>query len=504
MLKNRREFLKLIAKGSIVITTPVLLNCGPQVEKRPNILICISDDQSWPHAGAYGCKFVNTPNFDRISHEGILFNNAYVSAPSCCPSRGSILTGQAFYRLERASMNHTRWSDKFKVYTDILAAADYHVGFTGKGWGPGNWKVTERKHNPAGQEYNNYKTEPTAKGMSNIDYARNFKDFIEKRADDQPICFWYGGYEPHRIYEKESGLKQGKKLEDVDVPSIYPDVEEIRSDLLDYALEIEWFDTHLGRMIKILEEINELDNTIIVVTSDNGMPYPRAKATVYDMGTHVPFALRWGNKVKSGRIVDDFISLTDLAPTFLEAAGLSIPNEVTGKSLMNILFSEKSGQIESDRDFVITGIERHFPGSREGSNCYPIRTIQTHQYSYIRNYESDRMPVGEINSKVWPDNDPTHGYADTDGSPTKTHLVNNRKTYPRLFELAFCIRPEVELYDIQKDPYQMFNLAEDSRYNTIKANLSRQLQIVLQKTQDPRQLGKGDLFEFYAKEYPGY
>ncbi|GAG17046.1 unnamed protein product, partial [marine sediment metagenome] len=100
--------------------------------------------------------------------------------------------------------------------------------------------------------------------------------------------------------------------------------------------------------------------------------------------------------------------------------------------------------------------------------------------------------------------DPTHGYAGTDGSPTKTHLVNNRKTYPRLFELAFCIRPEEELYDIQKDPYQMFNLAEDSRYNTIKANLSKQLQIVLQKTQDPRQLGKGDLFESYAKEYPGY
>ncbi|MHC4620585.1 MAG: sulfatase-like hydrolase/transferase, partial [Planctomycetota bacterium] len=121
------------------------------------------------------------------------------------------------------------------------------------------------------------------------------------------------------------------------VPESLPDVPEIRSDILDYYLEIEWYDQHLGRMIKLLKDMGELDNTLVVVTSDNGMPFPRAKANLYDLGVRMPLAVRWGGRVRGGRVVDDFISLTDLAPTFLEAAGLQVPAQMTGRSLVDIL-----------------------------------------------------------------------------------------------------------------------------------------------------------------------
>ena len=153
----------------------------------------------------------------------------------------------------------------------------------------------------------------------------DIQDFLDKRPEDSPFCFWYVGKDPHRVFKKGIGLQQGKKLSEAELPPFYPDSPEIRGDLLDYAVHTEWFDEHLGRMLKKLEDIGELDNTLVVVTADNGMPFPRAKATCYEFGTHMPLAVRWGEKVKPGRVLDDFVSFTDFAPTFLEAAGLPVP-----------------------------------------------------------------------------------------------------------------------------------------------------------------------------------
>ena len=137
------------------------------------------------------------------------------------------------------------------------------------------------------------------------------------------------------MYEQGSGVRAGKRLQDVEVPPYLPDCEEVRSDLLDYALEIEWFDTHLGRMLDRLEGMGELENTIVVVTGDNGLPFPRAKANLYEQGMHVPLAICWGAEVAGGRTVTDLVSFADLAPTLLDAVGLEASSEMTGRSLMN-------------------------------------------------------------------------------------------------------------------------------------------------------------------------
>jgi len=446
---------------------------------------------------------VSTPHFDRLAREGVLFNHAYVSTPSCNPSRTSVLTGLPFYRLKEASMNHTKWAPSLKVYTDTLAAHGYHVGYTGKGCMPTDWRTVGRKHNPAGPVFNRFSVEKgdQAHGMVGqfTDYARNFKDFLDRRPQGQPFCFWYGGKEPHRPFQKGIGLREGKKLNDAEVPSFYPDTKEIRSDLLDYAVHIEWFDTHLGRMIAQLEAIGELENTLIVVTGDNGMPFPRCKAACYEWGIHVPLAVYWGGQIRGARVIDDFVSFTDLAPTFLEAAGLPVPEYMTGKSLMPLLMAEGSGRIEAQRDRVVVGVERHFPGGRAGGWGYPIRAIRTRQYLYIRNLASDRWPAGDPTGPVWPDDDPTGGFGDVDGSPTKRYLCEHRSDHRRFYDLAFGKRPAEELYDVSQDPYQLQNLADDTRYAEAKSELARRLKRELINTQDPRALGRGQELDDYAR-----
>jgi len=335
------QLFQRVMKRLLLLSFFALTLAARAVDSRPNVLLCIADDASWRHFGANGDKVCRTPNFDRVAREGVNFTRAFCSSPSCTPSRGALLTGQDFWRLEQGANLWSHWPNKFAVYPDLLAKAGYHVGLHGKGWGPGDFKSGGREHNPAGAAY------------------RDFATFLESVPQGKPFCFWFGSQDPHRPYERGAGVKSGKRIEEVSVPPFLPDTPAVRSDILDYYFEIERFDRDLGAMLKLLEDAGRLDNTLIVVTSDNGFPFPRGKATCYDAGTRMPLAIRWPARVKAGRGVDDFVSLIDLAPTFLEAAGLKPLPEMTGRSLLPLLTSEKSGQIDPARDKVFFGRERH-------------------------------------------------------------------------------------------------------------------------------------------------
>ncbi|MHC4644345.1 MAG: sulfatase family protein [Planctomycetota bacterium] len=497
---KRRDFLKMLGGGTatLAITSCVNERSTKKMPKvRPNILFCISDDQSWLHAGAYGDKVVKTPNFDRIAREGVLFTHAFGAGPSCTPSRSAILTGQEIWRLEEGGLLMGTLPGKFKTYPGLLEAAGYHVGYVHKGWSPGNYKVSGWDHNPAGsKKYGKRRSDPPASGIGKRDYARSFEDFLKDRREGQPFCFWYGCQEPHRDYEQGSGLRAGKTLDGVVVPESLPDVPKIRSDMLDYYLEIEWYDEHLGRMIKLLEDMGELDNTLIVVTSDNGMPFPRAKASLYDLGVRMPLAVRWGGQASGGRIVNDFVSLTDLAPTFLEAAGLQVPAEMTGRSLIDILLADKSGRVDRRRDKVFTANERT-TWCRPNGAGYPSRAVRTYQWLYIRNYEPERWPAGDPDINA----EPEGIYGDINAGPAKTYMIEHRDDpeVAPLFELGFGKRPAEELYDVVKDPWQISNLADDVAFAKVKAGLMFQLERYQRNTKDPRILGKSpwDYYPYY-------
>ena len=459
------------------------------MSSKPNILFAIADDAS--HMSAYGHKFLNTPHFDRVAKEGVLFANAFTTNPKCAPSRACILTGRHTWQLEEACNHFGVFPNKFAVYPDLLEQAGYHVGYTGKGWAPGDHKRGGFTRNPAGPDYHGNTLTPPSSSISNKDYAANFADFLKDRNADQPFCFWYGGHEPHRRYEPEEGLKSGKKIEDVTVPPYLPDDDIVKRDLLDYAFETEWFDHHLGLMIKQLEDNGELDNTIIVVTSDNGMPFPRVKGQMYEADFHLPLAVRWGNAGNGGRIIEDFVSFTDYAPTFLEAAGINIPDTITGKSFLNLLQSNQEGWIDPTRDHVLMGKERHDVG-RENDTGYPVRVIRTKEYLYVHNFEPNRWPAGN----------PETGYTNIDSSPTKTLILEQHdagnNTY---YNLAMGKRPAEELYKMPEDAACMHNLANDPDHATVKQGLWQTLKSELETQSDPRILGKGDIFDTY--EYVG-
>jgi N-sulfoglucosamine sulfohydrolase len=280
--------------------------------------------------------------------------------------------------------------------------------------------------------------------------------------------FWYGGHEPHRTYEYASGYKAGKLPNDVKVPDFLPDDSITRQDIMDYVLEIEYFDSHLLKMLDLLEKRGVLDNTLVVVTADNGMPFPYAKANLQEYGTHVPLAISWPKEFIEIKASHELVSLIDLAPTFLEAAGIEDYHDMTGKSMMPILRAESNAEF---REYVLTGRERH-THARPDNLGYPARAIRTKDFLYIKNYAPDRWPVGdpvpvtaenkeraaaEGFKSLFP------GYHDIDGSPSKTLMMNKSREIPALFQQAFLKRPEGQLYDILTDPYCINDFVREAR-----------------------------------------
>ncbi len=451
-------------------------------DRRPNVLFIIFDDWSRAHAGAYGCDWVKTPNFDRVAREGVLFKNAFTSNPKCSPCRASILTGRNTWQLEEAVCHNGLFPAKFVVYPDLLEKVGYTVGLTGKGWGPGDFRTGGRTRNPAGPSFDQMSQEVPASGISKLDYSGNFAAFLKQRPTDKPFCFWMGFHEPHRGYELNSGVRLGKKLEDVKVPSFLPDNKIVRGDLLDYSVEVEWGDAQVGRALQALEAAGELENTIVIVTSDHGMPFPFVKGQIHEDGFHIPLAMRWGKGIKPGRVVEDFVNVRDFAPTFMELAGLQPHEQMTGKSLANLLRSEKSGWIEN-RDVMLAGKERHDIG-RPNDWGYPVRAMRTKDFLFVHNFHPER----------WPACDPETDFGNCDASPTK-EVVKALGGY--YFDLSFGRRPADELYDIRHDPECVNNLASDLAYAQIVEESRYRMMEMLKKEQDPRALGNAAIFDTY-------
>lgn len=501
-------------------------------DARPNILFCFADD--WGrHASAYakldGKGSINdaiqTPNFDRIAREGVLFRSAFVSAPSCTPCRSALLSGQHFWRTGRGSiLQGAVWDSSIPSYPLMLKGAGYHIGKSYKVWSPGTpvdapYGGKTHAYEKAGGRFNNFSqnvTKLVANGKSVAaakqeiydEVAGNFDAFLADRKAGQPFCFWFGPTETHRSWTRGSG----KALWGIDpdsltgkMPPFLPDVPEVREDVADYFGEAQAFDAALGIFLKKLEAIGELDNTLVVVSGDHGGPgFPYGKCNLYDFGSSVALAIR-GAGAKGGRVVDDLITLPDLAPTFLELGGVKIPEVMTGRSLVHILKSSAAGQVEAKRDAVFIGRERHVENARPDFTPYPQRAIRTRDFLYIINFKPDRWPMGNpyrIDGPNPPDhkelcNNSRITFSDMDAGPTKAWLIEARHdpNWKGRFDMAFGIRPREELYDLKKDPHEIRNFAANPEYADTRAALEARLMNELRTTGDPRVADGGRFFE---------
>ena len=450
-------FLGLICS----VTRPIEKKWNENPPQTPNILFLIADDWSYPHAGAYGDKVVHTPTFDWLAENGAVFENAYCSAPSCSPSRASILLGRYPHQNESAGNLWSVIPNKFPNWVSLLKEAGYHSGKSRKGWAPGDFKAGGYEHNPAGRDYPDFRT------------------FLKNKKDEQPFVYWFGSSDPHRIYETNSGVKTGMDLSLVEVPGFLPDLPCVRNDILDYYYEVERFDRECGNIIAQLKENQMLENTLIIMTSDNGMPFPRAKATLYDYGTRIPLAMYWKDHIEGGKIITDFMNFVDFAPTFLEAAQLEIPLVFSGSSLLEIFTSQGN---KSDRTKVFLERERH-ANVRKGDLSYPIRAIRTKEFLYIKNFEPDRWPAGDPNAHI-----SVGQYGDVDNSISKFLIMKmeGKLSDKNYFKLAFGKRPSEELYRLSNDPFNLKNEIENKAYRAEVLSLRKELKNWMKQTNDLR------------------
>lgn len=454
------------------------------MNKRPNILFALADDAS--HFGIYGHSFVKTPALDWIAQQGVRFEQAFTANPKCAPSRASILTGRYPWQLEDACNHFCYFPKGLTLMPDLLENAGYHIGYTGKGWAPGDYESAGYQRNPAGIAYQKYRlTPPEGSKINTCDYARNFEDFLQKKPNDTPFYFWFGCNEPHRHYAYGEGIRGGKRMEEIQqVPAYWPDCEETRIDMLDYAYEIEWFDYHLQAMLDLLQARGELENTLILATSDNGCPFPRVKGQMYEQDFHMPMVGMWQSKRSwhGMRKENGFVEFVDIAPTFLQAAGLETPTCMTGHSFLPALQDHGDEYTAHANHFVLFGREKHDLG-REGDLGYPVRCIRDTHYLYCKNYAQDRWPAGN----------PETGYTNCDSSPTKDKVLTLAEAgEDYYYQLAFAKRPGVELYDIQQDPLCLNNIA--MQYPELCAQMDALLYQNLLETKDPR-LEDPDYFE---------
>jgi len=519
----------LILVGLLIIAT----SCKNESisNKCPNILFAISDDQSFAHTSFGGSEFIKTPAFDRIAREGVYFSNCYAGSPGCAPSRSALVTGRHHWQNEQSGQHASSWLKKYVPFVDLLEKNGYSTGRTGKGVGPFQYARNKndtlwRKTNAAGPAHSNivYNEEDDVRfgtGISKTNYSENFKYFMENIRGDKPFFFWYGAREPHRVYEKGSWRNRHKKLEDVTVPDFLPDNEVIRGDLLDYSVEIEWFDLHLQQMLDYLDKIGELENTIVIVTADNGMPFPRAKANCYEYGSHVPLAIRYPKEFRENKIINDPVSFIDFAPTLLEITKTTSEGmlPITGISLLEMLKSDESVIVSKKERAVFSGRERH-SSSRYLNWGYPQRAIRKGEYIYIWNMKPERWPAGA--PQKFDANDttfllpmygldeqgkymPASAYTDIDDCPTKTYLIENhdQNNIRPYFELANGKRPEYELYNINKDPYCLENLSGIPSIAAMEKELRDELLKELKETNDPRIVGPNtEIFDSYKRYSP--
>ena len=494
-----------------------------QAAERLNILFLFADD--WGrYASAYAKAdakpspndVIRTPNVDRVAREGVLFRNAFVNAPSCTPCRSSLLSGRHFFQTGRgAILRGAQWDASIPSFPLLLLEHGYQIGKSYKVWSPGTpadapfggQRFGYEKAGRLPNQFSGAVTKMVAEGET-VEGARervlaqvrgNFDAFLADATPGKPWLYFFGPTTTHRKWVKGSG----KALWGIDpgalqgkMPPSLPDVAAVREDMADYLGECQAVDAYLGALLQRLEASGQMEKTLIVLSGDHGMPgVPDGKCNLYDQGTAVPLVVRLPGGVP-GRVVDDLVRLPDLAPTFLEVAGVPVPDGLYGRSLLPLLESQKAGQIDAERNWVIFGRERHVDVAREDALPYPMRGLRTHDFLYIRNFAPDRWPLGSP-GQVGESSAPSAGeleqntmaaFADMDASPTKAWLVAHRhdpavKSY---YERAFGKRPAEELYDLRKDPGQLHNVAAAPEYEGARKQLAADLLARLAAAKDPR------------------
>lgn len=401
--------------GWLLINLLFLSSATAFSAERPNFLVFIADDMACDDCGAYGHKTIRTPNLDRLARDGMRFDSAFLTCSSCSPSRSSILTGRYPHNTGAQQLHQPLPADQVML-TEKLREAGYYTASAGK-WHLG--KAAKAKIDTV--------NEGTGKWVATL----------RDRPKDKPFFLWMAFVDPHRPYQDKT-IAQPHRSEDVVVPPYLPDTPEVRKDLAMYYDEITRMDGDVGAVLEELEKQGAAKQTVVIFLSDNGRPFPRCKTTVYDSGIRTPFLVRWPEHVKAGSVCTSLISSIDLAPTVLELAGVKVGPTFQGKSFApalkepKVVIRENIFAEHNWHDFDDHG-----------------RAVRSTQFKYIRNYYPDvpgTPPADAVRSPTF---------------ETMRRLRDAGKLPPEQLTCFSKPRPPEELYDVQKDPHELRNLAND-------------------------------------------
>lgn len=391
-------------------------------KKRPpgdaaNIVFLFSDDHSVPDLGCYGNPAIHTPNLDRMASEGVRFTRAYVNSSQCSPSRAAVFTGRPPHMVNASRLH----ADVPVPETNLVRMLNDHGYFTA-----GYRKIHQSNIR---NEMDFYADDPEP-----------ISTFFDERPKDRPFFLWFGCRDPHRGYGP-GAFDPPHDPDEVIVPGYLPDTPKVRQDIAYYYDEIARFDKESGEVLAFLEEQGVAENTMVVMAGDNGLPFPRAKATLYEPGIHTPLLIRYPKQVAAGQVSDALVSLTDLTATWLEIAGLEVPESMPAKSLMPLM----TGETETLREFIYAERNWH-------DNWDPMRCVVSRRYKLIQNYRPEV---------------PYYPSIDLAGSPSYEQILELRESGRLKEPLTWYYhssRPQVEFYDMENDPGEWDNLAGRSSH----------------------------------------
>jgi len=435
-------------KQKLCIAVVMMLSAyiAATAQEKPNIIFFIADDISQEDLGCYGHPTLKTPNIDALAADGMRFDNAYLTISSCSPSRCSIITGRYPHNTGAPELHVVLPDDQVR-FPALLREAGYYTVLSGKNHIFDKKAKTDRAFDLISK----------GKGPGK---EEDWVELLQKRPKDQPFFCWFASSDAHRGWQISDDAPKYKP-EAVIVPPYMFDTDVTRKDLACYYHEVSRYDHFIGAVVEELKQQGILENTLIVVAADNGRPFPRAKARLYDSGIKTPWVVHYPKLIKTPAVSQSLISSMDLSATCLELAGVEKPACIQGQSFVPILKQPEAGV----REVVFSEQNWHVYKNHS-------RLVRFGDFAYIKNNypnqpnlsleSDDHYPAG---AELW-----------------KAHAAG--KTTAEQQQLFNNPCPEEELYKLSADPHQLINLADNPEYGSILNQVRKQLTAWTEQTGD--------------------
>ncbi len=428
-----------------MIVFAIVLMCGQTtIAQKPNFVITIADDHGVHHSSVYGASEIQTPNLQQMAKEGIRFDNAYVASPACAPSRAALFTGRMPYSNGIVGNHEFKLKPGVRSLLPVLIEQGYEVVFHGKVGHAG------RKH------FGQYVPEGVkilgGGGLQQTMTLDQVETFLESRPTDAPpLALFLGWTDTHTAWPPKEDARIAP--EDVVIPPKIFDTPEARVEMSRYVEGAEDIDRRVGQTRELIAKHLDLNNTMLIYTSDHGMPWPFAKWSLYETGIRTPLIAVWPGKIKPSSTTDAMVSWIDLVPTMIDLSGGTSPEGIDGRSFAKVLM----GETNQHRDAIYATHK----GDNE-KNVYPIRSVRVGKWKYIRNLNPEFAYT--THTDVWAKEVPrTEKHWAHAGRHWQSYL-DAAKTDPEAaaFLHNYHSNPAEELYDIENDPFEKNNLATSS------------------------------------------